>query len=556
MENHQIADQFSLLSKLMDIHGENAFKSKSYAAAAFSIEKLTQPLHSLSTEQIATQKGIGISAAQKIREILDTGKLSALEQIIQATPAGILEMMKIKGIGPKKISTIWKEMEIENLGELEYACLENRLKRFKGFGEKTQQNVLESIRFYKQSKGRFLYAELEALLPVLLDLMRSFFPNCKVEATGEFARQLEIIDTIALLIVGDKNQMALNLKSMPTDTSEKISDAHYVLQTPLEIGVHIHLCDESEYIDTSIKRSCTESFWEALQNIHSTETPPIDAKDFFSKKQLPFIPPFLREDPELLKNIDSFHIENIIQKEDIKGIIHSHSTWSDGSHTIEEMAEAAISSGYEYLVISDHSQSAFYAQGLSIERVLEQHKLIDTLNEKYKPFKIFKSIESDILNDGKLDYPDEILSKFDLVIASVHSNLKMNEEKSMLRLLTAVKNPYTTILGHPTGRLLLSRPGYPIDLESLTDACAKHNVAIELNAHPRRLDLDWRFIETAKRKDILISIDPDAHMIEGFDDIKYGVKVAQKAGLKKEENLSSFSLEEMLAFLEKQKGKR
>jgi DNA polymerase (family 10) len=556
MENHQIADQFSLLSKLMDIHGENAFKSKSYASAAFSIEKLIQPLHSLSTEQIATQKGIGISAALKIRELLDTGKLSALEQIIQATPAGILEMMKIKGIGPKKISTIWKEMEIENLGELEYACLENRLKRFKGFGEKTQQNVLESIRFYKQSKGRFLYAELEALLPVLMDFIRSYFPGIKVEATGEFARQLEIIDTISLLIVGEKNQMSLDLKSIPVELLEKKSDAHYVLHTPLEMGVHIHLCDESEYIETSIKKSSSESFWEALQKIQSTETTFVDATDFFSKKQLPYIPPFLREDPELLKHIHSVQIENIIQKEDIKGIIHSHSTWSDGSNTIEEMAEAAISSGYEYLVISDHSQSAFYAQGLSIDRVLEQHKLIDQLNEKYKPFKIFKSIESDILNDGKLDYPDEILSKFDLVIASVHSNLKMNEEKSMLRLLTAVKNPYTTILGHPTGRLLLSRPGYPIDLESLTDACAKHNVVIELNAHPRRLDLDWRFIETAISKNILISIDPDAHMIEGFDDIKYGVKVAQKAGLQKEENLSSFSLEEMLAFLEKQKGKR
>jgi DNA polymerase (family 10) len=556
MENHQIADQFSLLSKLMDIHGENAFKSKSYAAAAFSIEKLTQPLHSLSTEQIATQKGIGISAAQKIKEILETGKLLALEQIIQATPTGILEMMKIKGIGPKKISTIWKEMEIENLGELEYACLENRLKRFKGFGEKTQQNVLESIRFYKQSKGRFLYAELEALIPVLLDLIGSFFPGCKVEATGEFARQLEIIDTIEFLVVGEKNKMNLLLQSIPVDVLENISDGHFVIQTPLEIGVHIHLCEESEYIETSIKKSSSESFWEDLQKIQSTETTFVDATDFFFKKQLPFIPPFLREDPERLKGINSLQIDNIIQKEDIKGIIHSHSTWSDGSNTIEEMAEAAISSGYEYLVISDHSQSAFYAQGLSIDRVLEQHKLIDQLNEKYTPFKIFKSIESDILNDGKLDYPDEILSKFDLVIASVHSNLKMNEEKSMLRLLAAVKNPYTTILGHPTGRLLLSRPGYPIDLESLTDACAKHNVVIELNAHPRRLDLDWRFIETARRKNILISIDPDAHMIEGFDDIKYGVKVAQKAGLKKEENLSSFSLENMLAFLDKQKGKR
>jgi DNA polymerase (family 10) len=217
------------------------------------------------------------------------------------------------------------------------------------------------------------------------------------------------------------------------------------------------------------------------------------------------------------------------------------------------MAKAAISKGFEYLVISDHSKSAFYANGLQEERIREQHLHIDELNKQLAPFKILKSIESDILNDGSLDYSNAILSTFDLVIASVHSNLKMNEEKAMMRLINAIENPYTTILGHPTGRLLLSRKGYPVDHKKIIDACAANNVVIELNAHPSRLDIDWRHIEYALEKNVLISIDPDAHSLEGFDDIRYGVLIAQKAILSKENNLSSFTLKELEAFLLKKK---
>ena len=230
--------------------------------------------------------------------------------------------------------------------------------------------------------------------------------------------------------------------------------------------------------------------------------------------------------------------------------------WSDGIHSIEQMALAAIEKGFEYLVISDHSKSAFYANGLQIDRIRAQHKEIDALNKKLSPFIIFKSIESDILNDGSLDYADEVLETFDIVIASVHSNLKMTEEKAMMRLLNAVSNPYTSILGHPTGRLLLSRKGYPVDHEKLITACLAHNVVLELNAHPRRLDMDWRYIESAINQDLLISINPDAHEVDGFDDCKYGVLVAQKAGLPASQNLSSFSLTEMMEFVVVQQEKR
>jgi DNA polymerase (family 10) len=246
-------------------------------------------------------------------------------------------------------------------------------------------------------------------------------------------------------------------------------------------------------------------------------------------------------------------LPELVKPNDIRAIIHSHSNWSDGVNTIEEMASECIKRGYEYLVISDHSKSAFYANGLNEERLREQHRYIDELNAKLRPFKIFKSIESDILNDGSLDYTDNILSTFDLVIASVHSNLKMTEEKAMTRLLKAIENPYTTILGHPTGRLLLSRNGYPVDHKKIIEACAANHVVIELNAHPRRLDVHWQWIDYAIENGVLLSIDPDAHALDGFDDIQYGVLAAQKGGLTKENNLSSFSLKEFEVWLTKNK---
>jgi DNA polymerase (family 10) len=304
--------------------------------------------------------------------------------------------------------------------------------------------------------------------------------------------------------------------------------------------------------------ACSPEFWTAWQALPNFDASPSfeSEKAIFDQVQIPFIPPAQREAPSIIQDAFSKGISQPIQYNDIKGIIHSHSTWSDGLHTIEQMALAAKEKGFEYLVISDHSKSAFYANGLQEDRIRAQHKEIELLNKKLAPFVIFKSIESDILNDGSLDYPDEILALFDLVIASVHSNLKITEEKAMMRLMNAIENPYTSILGHATGRLLLSRKGYPIDHEAIIEACAANNVVIELNAHPRRLDIDWRYIRQAVDQDVLISINPDAHAIDGFEDCSYGVLVAQKAGLTAAQNLSSFSLSEMMEFISYQHAKR
>ena len=559
MDNAQIAESFSLLSKLMDVHGENSFKAKSYSIAAFTIDKLPVQLSETPKEEIFFIKGIGESSGKKVIELLETGELKLLNDIIAKTPEGILEMMNIKGIGPKKIATIWKEMEIETLGELLYACEENRLKLYKGFGEKTQQNVKEAIEFYFKNQGSFLYRQVEAIEPQITGYLEKLFSPGNVFITGAYKRQLEIINELEYA-VNNSNDL-IKPKFISANPPELLEDEPNTLLYKLTNGLRLRLYTGIEEFKSHIfSKSGSDEFFQAfIERFPTADFSKIDGNDdkaLFESVGLHFIPSYLRETAAIIEKAKLEELPAVIQPADVKAIIHSHSDWSDGSNTIEQMVKAAIEKGFEYLVISDHSKSAFYASGLSEEKIKEQHKYVDELNSRFAPFKIFKSIESDILNDGSLDYSDAMLSTFDLVIASVHSNLKMPEEKAMMRLINAIENPYTTILGHMTGRLLLSRKGYPVDHKKIIDACAANNVVIELNAHPSRLDIDWRHINYALEKNVLISIDPDAHFIEGFDDVRYGVLVAQKAMVTKENNLSSFSLHQFEEFLSIQKKKR
>ncbi len=555
MHNYEIAEYFTLLAKLMDIHEENPFKIKSYTNAAYTLDKLTEPVSGMAPDQLFAIRGFGEAIRKKILEIIQTSKLPLLDEYIQKTPSGILEMIKIKGLGPKKIITIWKELEIESVGELLYACEENRLINYKGFGAKSQQNIQEALTFYLQHQGSFLYQEVESLVESLQTSLAKEFPNTANSISGAFKRQLESLDFLDVVTTISSPDLVTWLESKSFNIENKTSYISCKGEDNFEI--RWHLATPENYFWTDFSLSCSQEFiekWVSLPNFICISFPTEAA--IFEQVGVHFIPAPQRELASIIEQASKKPLPGTIQVADIKGIIHSHSTWSDGINTIEQMAIAAKNAGYEYLIISDHSKSAFYANGLQADRIMAQHKEIDLLNKKLTPFVIFKSIESDILNDGSLDYPEEILASFDIVIASIHSNLKMTEEKAMMRLLNAISNPYTSILGHPTGRLLLSRKGYPINHQAIVDACVENNVVIELNAHPRRLDIDWRFIETALKSDVLISIDPDAHAIEGFDDCKYGVLVAQKAGLTSAQNLSSFSLQELMEFIEYQQAKR
>ncbi len=547
MNNSQISDSFSLLAKLMEINGENIFKAKSYSSTAFAIDKLSVQLSEIEINEIQYLKGIGPSSAKKIEELIKTGTLLQLEKIIFSTPPGVLEMIKIKGLGPKKINTIWKEMELESVGELLYACKENRLKLYKGFGEKTQNAVIEYIEFYLKNKGSFLYAQTINIAQEIDQFLKKLFGENKVFITGDFARQLEVISQLQFVIKEEVNHIEESIKKNEAFSLSTKNGNEILYATDVGINVKIY-AEKDRVFEKLVETSSSPTFFQDF--VHPLDLAKSE-EHYFELRNLPYLPAFVRENAEILKSQEFPH--HHIQANDIKGLIHCHSTWSDGNNSIEEMARTCMEKDLEYMAISDHSKSAFYAQGLKEDQIKAQHIEIDQLNNKLAPFKIFKSIESDILNDGSLDYTNNILSTFDLVIASVHSNLKMTEDKAMKRLLAAIENPYTTILGHLTGRLLLSRPSYPLDFKKIIDACAANDVVIELNANPNRLDIDWREIKYALEKEVLISINPDAHSLKGIDDIKYGVFSAQKALLPKEKNLSSFSLQQFDAFIANRK---
>ena len=551
IDNYAIADQFSLLAKLMDIHGENAFKAKSYSSAAFTIEKTPEHLAALSEEKISKLRGIGDSVAKKIMEIIHTGELKALQELIIKTPSGVLEMMNIKGLGPKKIHTIWKEMNIDSIEALEEACRDNRIAQKKGFGEKTQEKILASIDFVRNNQGLFLYKQVEDFALSLQAKLEQKFSAKKVQLTGEFKRQLEVISKLEWVTTATNEELKNYLVN---DQVEILTEEPEMLILCAEnfLRLQFHLTTENFFAKKLIESSSSQEFLQAL-NGTSTKLEGESEEAIFKNAGLPFIPAYLRENKSMLARAKQKGFENIIETSSIKGLIHSHSNWSDGAYTIEEMANELIRLGFEYLVISDHSKSAYYASGLSEEKILEQHRYIDDLNKKLHPFKIFKSIECDILGDGTLDYDDEVLKSFDLVITSIHSNLDMDEEKAMMRLMGAITNPYTTILGHMTGRLLTRRKGYPVNHKKIIDTCVAHDVVIEINASPSRLDMDWRWIEYAVEKGLMLSINPDAHSLEEFHYIKYGTLVAQKGALPTSRNLSSYSLQEFESFLKERR---
>ena len=559
MTNSALSDSFSLLSKLMDIHGENSFKAKSYANAAFQIDRLPVELSTLPRNQIQGQPGIGESVAKKVVELLDTNELSALSDLLKKTPEGILELLKIKGIGPKKIAVIWKELGVESPGELLYACEENRLIHYKGFGEKTQRSIQEALEFYFSNQGRYLYAQIEPYVNQLHEKFVRLFSVDSVWVTGSFRRQCEIIDEIEFVIEADPDEIVEQLSGSQQFALLEQDDEKLSYKVADSLTLFIYPCDAASSRQVLFFTTGTADFTDAFDR----QFPEIDYsilegdtdEGAFDQAGIPFIIPALREDSTILQRSQNSY-ESLIEFSDIKGIIHTHSTWSDGLNTLEEMAMACKQQGYEYLVISDHSVTSYYANGLNADRVRQQHAEIDRLNASLHPFKIFKSIECDILGDGQLDYDDAILSTFDLVICSVHQNLKMTEEKAMHRLMGAISNPYTTILGHLSGRLLLSRKGYPLDYAAIIQACKEYQVVIELNANPRRLDIDWRWIQQAIDAGVLLSINPDAHHISGIADNRFGVLAAQKGLMKASHNLSSLSLQEFELFLQQKSAFR
>ncbi|MBC6996206.1 PHP domain-containing protein [Neolewinella lacunae] len=532
MTNAEIAAHFNELAKLMELHQDNPFKIRSYAAAYNKLRKDDRPLATLTEAELQTMDGIGKAIAGKIHELATTGKMAVLEQFRAQTPPGIQQMLAVRGFGPKKVKAVWDGLGVTTVGQLLYAINENRLVELKGFGAKTQEDLREKLEFYQRSQGQYLYRTLDAIAEDLLARLEKAFPAERFARTGTLRRccptltHLAFVTTLAPAAAPDIE----GLEDLAVD-GEKVTASFE------GFAVVLHCCTAENFGSRQFRYTGAPAFLEAFVAAY----PGIDftglatEEDVFAKVGLPPIPPELREDGSSIVLAQENRLPKLVEVGDVRGVVHCHSTWSDGIHSVREMAEAARERGFAYLVLTDHSQSAFYANGLKEERVRAQWAEIDELNAELAPFRIFKGIESDILPDGNLDYPDDILAGFEVVIASIHSQLNMDEEKATERLLKAIANPFTTMLGHPTGRLLLSRSGYPIDHRRIIEACAEHGVAIELNANPYRLDMDWAWIPYAVEKGVKISINPDAHSVSGINDIRYGVLAARKGGLRRED---------------------
>jgi DNA polymerase (family 10) len=565
--NRQLIKAFRLVTSLQELHEEPEHRIRPYQNVVFALEKLPDTLEGMPAEELSNLDGIGKTLAARIAELNETGSFKELSELLARTPEGLLNVLQLKGIGPKKIRTLWTELGVESLQQLKEACETGSVARLKGFGTKTQETLLQSVEYVLWSQGRELYADVEPIALSLLDKIREMKGVEQAEIAGDFRRCLEIVDVLQFVVATDA---PLKLHPILTDIPELVTDpiasgplAWRGMAEPSGIKVEVHFVSSGRFAAALLQLTGSPAHLTELAEGQKAQLITLLNKPGFTSEEeiyqaagLSYIEPELREGQGELEWATAGKLPRLLELTDLRGPLHNHSTYSDGAHSLREMAGHAKKMGYEYLGMADHSKTAFYANGLQEHRVAQQQQEIDELNKELAPFRIFKGIESDILGDGSLDYSDEVLASFDYVVASIHSNLTMEEQKATERLITAIRNPYTTILGHPTGRLLLRREGYPIDHKAVIDACAKEGVVIEINANPWRLDLDWRWVRYALSKGVMLSINPDAHEMDGYLDMKYGVLVARKGGLTREMTLNALSREALTEYFIARKPKK
>ncbi|MDI3309968.1 MAG: DNA polymerase/3'-5' exonuclease PolX [Thermoanaerobacterium sp.] len=563
MDKKTVINILNEIGLLLELKGENPFKSRAYYNAARTIEVLDDDIEKLIREdRLKDVKGIGDALNKKLTELITTGRLEYYENLKASIPEGLIEMLKIPGLGPKKIKTLYDKLDIKTVGELEYACNENRLVELPGFGKKTQKKILEGIQFIKQFSGQHLfmdaYLEATSLKQYLIDSGLTI----RCEIAGSLRRRKEIVKDIDILATCDNPEKLMDVftkyEGMKDIVAKGETKTSIILKSGINVDLRVVKDEEYPYAlhhFTGSKEHNTAMRHRARQmGIKMNEYGLFkgdllikcrDEDDIFKSLGLQYIPPELRENMGEIEAAEKGLLPVLIDEKDIKGVFHVHTIYSDGANTLSTMVNAARDRGYKVIGITDHSKSAFYANGLKEEDILRQLDEIDELNSKYTDIKILKGIESDILKDGSLDYDEDILRRFDFVIASVHSNFKMSKDDMTERIIKAIKNKYTKIIGHLTGRLLLARDGYDLDVYKVIDSAAEYGKIIEINSSPYRLDLDWRYIKYAKEKGVKFAICPDAHRIEGLDDVKYGVGIARKGWLEAKDVINTYDFDEL-----------
>lgn len=559
--NKSLAKALKETGTLVELTGGNPFRARAFASAARTVERLEAPIADLLEAGTATAiKGIGAGLEAQLRELVDTGSFALRDELLTALPPGLLDVLDVRGLGVKKVRTLWQERGITDLDALETAASAGHLTGLPGFGAKVQANVVESIRElrrYRQS--RHLSVATEAAEAVLTRLREA---GLRAETAGALRRCMNTVESADIVVATDDAGALADLLA-EYDVSDEDGGVRGVLPDGLPLAVHVSTPER--FGTTLFSATGSEGFLEAFRERFGEPSDAKDEEDVFAAASLSPIPPELREGADALGGAESGALPTLVTTADLRGSLHNHSTYSDGAHSLRDMAEACRERGLEYFGICDHSQSLGVAHGLSPERVAEQQAEIAELNAEFAAqhaagdaarFRIFGGIESDILGDGSLDYSDDVLASFDFVVASVHQNLRMSETEATERVIAAVAHPATTILGHPTGRLLLRREGYPLDFDAVLDACARYHVAVELNAHPYRLDLDWRHVRAATSRGVMISINPDAHAVRQLDLVRWGVAAARKGWLTAAQCLNALDLDGFAAYLDRRRADR
>jgi len=574
MDKGQAAEVLVNIATLLELKGENPFKSRAYLNAARALEGTTEPLDKLVAEnRVGEIKGIGEGIQKKLVELVATGKLAYYEDLKAATPPGLVALLEIPGLGPKKIKALHDELGIESVEQLEEACKEDKVAKLKGFGEKTQANIVEGIKRRRDYASRHLLSEALPIAERLLEALRSHPDVIRASAAGSLRRHREVIGDIDLLASAKRPVKVLDFFSQQPGILEIIAKGETKASVLLQGGIQsdLRVVSDAEFPfalmyftgnkehnivmrQRAIDRGLRLNEYGLFRSKVETRDPKLlvrcnSEEDIFEKLGLHYIPPELREDTGEFTVAERGPLPRLVEWTDLKGSLHNHSTWSDGHQTPEDIAKTMRELGLAYWAVTDHSKASFQANGLDATRVRQQLKEINHINQQLAKegteFRLLTGAEVDILKDGKLDFPDDLLAELDVVVASIHQSFTQTEAETTKRLIGAARNPYVHILGHLTGRLLLERDPYKVDQRAVIDACAETGTWIELNANPLRLDMDWRLWPYAKSKGVKCVINCDGHRVEHAGFLRLGAGIARKGWLTKEDVVNTLPLERL-----------
>ncbi len=584
MDKDQVAEVLVNIGTLLELKGENPFKTRAYQNAARTIEALSEPLDKVVAEaRLGELKGIGEALQQKITELVTTGRLKYYEDLKASIPAGLVAMLDIPGLGPKKIKALHDELGLDTVEQLEQACKAGKIAGLKGFGEKTQTNILEGISRRRAYASRHLISEALPRAEPLLEALRSHPDVIRCSPAGSLRRHREVIGDIDLLASSKKPAEVIDFFTRQPGLVKVLAKGETKASVLLEGGIQsdLRVVSDAEYSSAllyftgskehnivmrqrAIDRGLRLNEYGLFRSTEETRDPKLLVKcrteeEIFEKLGLHYIPPEMREDMGEIALAEQGPLPRLIEWTDLKGSLHNHSTWSDGHQRPEEIAKAMRELGLAYWGVTDHSKSSFQANGLDAARVRQQLKEIAAINaglaKEGSDFRLLTGAEVDILKDGRLDFPDDLLAELDVVIASIHQSFSQTEAETTQRLIGAAQNPYVHILGHLTGRLLLEREPYKVDHRAVIEACAETGTWIELNAHPMRFDMDWRWWPLAKSKGVKCVINCDGHRLEHAGFLRLGAGIARKGWLTKEDVVNTLPLKGLMKELGRKRAK-